>query len=149
MDGLKSNLNSVGFPLKWSSKKYEKSRNWGKVAMGQHPNRILSEHPNPHQNRRKWVMHLSQNGIPLVLTHIQMSFWSVAENPRLMSEAHDALHDAASEQHGPADHGNHQQHAHVIPRGHVHVHHGVLPRKWISGGGSNPQTNPSHQVEGS
>ena len=39
------------------------------LAMGQNPNLTPSEHPNPHQNRLKWVVHLPQNGIPLVLTH--------------------------------------------------------------------------------
>ena len=31
--------------------------------------RTPSEHPNPHQNSPKRVVHLPQNGIPLVLTH--------------------------------------------------------------------------------
>ena len=34
----------------------------GKMAMGQNPNPTPSEHPNPHENRLKWVVHLPQNG---------------------------------------------------------------------------------------
>ena len=32
------------------------------MAMDQNPNRTPSEHPNPHENRLKWVVHLPQNG---------------------------------------------------------------------------------------
>ena len=42
------------------------------MAMGSKP-RTSSEHPNPHQNRLKSVVHLPQNGIPLVLTHGQIA----------------------------------------------------------------------------
>ena len=39
--------------------------------MGQKPNRSPSEHPKPTTKigNLKWVVHLPQNGIPLVLTH--------------------------------------------------------------------------------
>ena len=33
-----------------------------------------SEHPNPHKNRLKWVVHLPQDGIPLVLTRGHLTF---------------------------------------------------------------------------
>ena len=34
----------------------------GHMAMGQNPNSTPSEHPNPHENRLTWVVHLPQNG---------------------------------------------------------------------------------------
>ena len=33
------------------------------LAMGQNPNRTPSEHPHPHKQRPKWVVHLPHNGI--------------------------------------------------------------------------------------
>ena len=66
--------------------------------MGQKP---PSEHPNPHQNRPKSLLHLPQNGIPLVLTHSQLPLStssvkdpSVFHLPRLRA----ALHAAAGGQ---------------------------------------------------
>ena len=40
-----------------------------------------SEHPNPHKNRRKLVVHLPQIGIPLVLTHSHMVVVASSDPP--------------------------------------------------------------------
>ena len=44
--------------------------------------RTPSEHPNPHSNRLKWVVHLPQNGIPFVLTHSHLIFNSFPSKPQ-------------------------------------------------------------------
>ena len=38
------------------------NRSGANLAIGQNPNRTPSEHPNPHQHRLKWLVHLPQNG---------------------------------------------------------------------------------------
>ena len=61
--------------------------------MGRNPNRTPSEHPNPHQNRRKWVVHLPQNGTirfdPQPTTLTRTPFLS---RRRLTSETDHFLH---------------------------------------------------------
>ena len=47
-------------------------KNNTKTGHGSKSRLAPSEHPNPHSNRPKWVAHLPQNGIPLVLTHSQL-----------------------------------------------------------------------------